>query len=473
MTDHFIDIAQLINPTRLYAEYLRGGLEDLFRYSFLDSKAAYKVAADIDNKKYNRHEVYEIVKEANARLGASAKTLENIEVLDKSETLCVFTGQQAAFCANPMYIVYKAITAVKLAKRYSETLGRPVVPCFWMATDDHDFEEVRSSNFLSRSGEVLTAKYQPAKDPTGYPVADIALDEGVHDFCANVDKALIDTEFKKPLLDSFREFYRPGSKISEAFAKVFNKFMGELGLILVDPNFPGLKQHFKEVFIREVLEHDRTHAIYEKRSLDLLNNGYHAQVHKTGENLNLFYQNPKRLNLTINGGTYYAEGSAEKFTPEDLRDKVERSPELFSSNVLLRPIAQCAAFPTVCHVVGPSELAYFAQIEPLFGFFDVPFPIAFPRAGMTIIEPHIKKLIYKYELELPRLKCNLEQTIGTTVEKLFPSEAASNVLAINECLNRDLEKYANDLVNSDPEGHRHMMNFKKRLDFELKQLQKK
>jgi len=473
MTDFYLDIAQLTNPTRLYSDYLSGGLGDIFHYNFLDTNAGLIAASDIDSKHYNRQDIYSIILEANRQLGASEKTLQNIEEFKKPDTLCVFTGQQTAFCANPMYVIYKAMTTVKLARRYQKSLGRPVVPCFWMATDDHDFEEVRNANFLERSGELITARYQPKDDPSGYPVADIVLDDGSNDFCETVNAALIDTEFKQPLLDSFKKFYSSGKKLSEAFARVFNRFLSEWGLILVDPNFPGLKEHFKHIFTKEILEHDQTHALYEQRSKTLLKDGYHAQVHKTGENLNLFYQHPKRLNLAINGDSVYPVGSSEKFAPRELQEIVEKSPERFSSNVLLRPIAQCAAFPTLCQVVGPSELAYFAQIEPLFKFFDVPFPIAYPRAGMTIVEPHIKKLINKYELDLPQLKNNLEQTIGTTVERLFPSEAAGNVLAINECLNKDLEKYANDLIDSDPEGHRHMMNFRKRLDYELKQLQKK
>jgi bacillithiol biosynthesis cysteine-adding enzyme BshC len=473
MTNFCLDIAQLTNPTRLYSDYLQGGLSDIFRYNFLDPNAGSKAAGEIDSKNYNRQDIYSIILNANRQLGASDKTLENIEELKKSDTFCVFTGQQTAFCANPMYVIYKAMTAVKLARRYQESLGRPVVPCFWMATDDHDFEEVRNANFLERSGNPVTVRYQPKDDPSGLPIGGIVLDDGVQGFCDVVNDALIDTEFKRPLLDSFREFYSPGKKLSEAFARVFNRFLGEWGIILVDPNFPGLKEHFKRIFIKEILEHNQTHALYEQRSMTLLNNGYHAQVHKTGENLNLFYQNPQRLNLAISGDSICPVGSSEKFTSRALQELVEKSPELFSSNVLLRPIAQCAAFPTLCQVVGPSELAYFAQIEPLFKFFDVPFPIAYPRAGMTIIEPQIKKILYKYELDLPTLKNDLERTIGEVVEKQFPSEAANNILSLNQCLNNDLDGFAEKMKDSDPEGYRHIMNYKKHLDFELKQLQKK
>jgi len=473
MTSFSLDIAQLTNPTRLFSDYLKGELSDIFRYNFLDSNAANQVAADIDDKNYDRQKIHKIILEANLRLGGSEKTLKNIEIFKQPDTLCVFTGQQTALCANPMYVIYKAMTAVKLAERYRKSLGRPVVPCFWMATDDHDFEEVRNANFLERSGDLITARYRPEDDPSGFPIAGIVLDDGVNNFCETIDAALIDTEFKRPLIEVFKEFYAPGQKLSEAFARVFNKFLGEWGIILIDPNFPGLKEHFKHIFVKEILEHKQTHALYEQRSMTLLKDGYHAQVHKTGENLNLFYQNPQRLNLAISGDSIYPVGSAEKFTLPQLQEIVEKSPERFSSNVLLRPIAQCAAFPTLCQVVGPSEMAYFAQIEPLFSFFDVPFPIIYPRAGMTIIEPQTKKIMYKYELDLPALKNDLERTIGEVVERLFPSEAADNIFSLNQCLNKDLDGFAEKMKDSDPEGYQHIVNYKKRLDFELKQLQKK
>ena len=152
---------------------------------------------------------------------------------------------------------------------------------------------------------------------------------------------------------------------------------------------------------------------------------------------------------------------------------IESSPEKFSSNVLLRPIAQCAAFPTVAQVVGPSELAYFAQIEPLFGYFDVPFPVVIPRSGMTIMEPHIGKIVHKYDIELSQLRNNLDSLIGDVVERLFPSQAAESVTSLNRCIKDDLDKFARKLEKSDPEGYRHIVNFKKHVDYELQQLQKK
>lgn len=473
MASSSIDFERLINPTKLYSDYIRGGLSDFYRYNFADHEAINKVAESLDRSNYDRDKMFSALHGANRNLDASEKTLANIELLKRPETICIFSGQQTSFCANPMYVIYKALTTVKLALSYSQLLNRPVVPCFWLATDDHDFEEVRSSNFLLRSGETRTVTYNPAEDPSGYPVSSIVLDDGVNEFCRMVSESLIDTEFKEPLLTKFREFYRKGNKLSHAFARVFNLFLGQWGIILVDPNFPGVKSLYKNVFLKEIENHETTFDLYEKRSADLQEQGYHAQVHKCGSNLNLFYHTPLRTNITYDNDSFQVDGVENNFSKDELLKQASENPEKFSTNVLLRPIAQCNAFPTLAHVVGPSELAYFAQIEPLYKYFEVPFPVAFPRAGMTIIEPHIKKILNKYKLNLPELKNDLEPAIGKVVETLFPSEAANNIESISDSIKRNLDILAVQLKNSDPEGQRNIKNFIKHIDYEANQLQGK
>jgi len=473
MNSYTLNFDQLFNTTKLYSDYLNGDLHDYYRYDFQDKDNISKAADIVNNNSYNRKRIYQIVLENNKRLGASDSTIKNIELLKNPETVCVFAGQQVGFCCSPMYTIYKAMTAVKLADRYRHYLNRPVVPCFWMATDDHDFEEVRHANFLLRSGELKTATYQPELNSTGFPVSDIVLDDGIHDYYDSLNKALIDTEFKNTFLEIFKQYYTPGSRLSEAFARLFNYLLGDLGIVLIDPNFTGLKEFFKPVFVKETLEHNQIQKLFEQRTRLLLQNGFHAQVHKTGKNLNIFYNDNKRLNITSCGDEYCPDGSTEGFSARALCELIDKSPNRFSSNVLLRPIAQCTAFPVVCQVVGPSELAYFAQIEPLYKFFDVPFPIIHPRSGMTIVEPHIKKILHKYAINMPDLRGRLEPLISEVVEKLFPSEGAELTMSLSNCIKDDLDKFSKELEKSDPEGYQHIINFRKYIDFELKQLQKK
>jgi len=284
---------------------------------------------------------------------------------------------------------------------------------------------------------------------------------------------LIDTEFKSELMIAFKEFYKPGEKLSEAFARLINRFIGDYGIILVDPNFNGLKELFADVFSQEVTDHHSIQAAFEDRNAILQSVGYHNQVHKTGEFLNLFYHNPDRLNIKICGENYCVDGDDNMMSAEELNKTAKENPARFSSNVLLRAVAQCRAFPTICQVVGPSELAYFAQIKPIFDHMNVPFPIVYPRAGMTIVEPHIRKILKKYELSIGEFNNRFDQLIGEVVEKLYPSESAGSVMSLNKCIKHDLDRYAKKLKNSDQEGYQYLINFKKHIDYELNVLQKK
>lgn len=473
MGSYTLNFNQLFKPTKLFDDYLKGNLNDYFRYNFTDSEYLKKVALVVNTKHIDRHLLYKVVFNGNKKLRASAKTLQNIELLKQPEALCVFSGQQTGILGGPMLTVYKALTTVKLAEKCQQILKRPVVPCFWMATDDHDFEEVRWASFLQRDGELTTVSYNPLNTPSNIPVAEMVLDENVNEMLESVENSLIDTEFKQPLVDILKEFYSPGRKLSEAFAMLLNYFLGDWGIILVDPNFTGMKEFFSSVYSREILHHDKTQQLFKQRTDQLLKNGYHAQVHKTSESLNLFYHNKGRQNISIEGDFYHPEGTSDNFSAKELLEIVDKSPQRFSANVLLWPVAQCTAFPTLGQAVGPSELAYFAQIEPFFEFFDVPFPVIYPRFGMTIVEPHIKRILNKYELKLPQLKNELERTIGTVIETLYPSKTAEAVVSLQNHFNDDLEKYSMMLQKTDPEGYQHLINFKKHIDYELKQLQKK
>ena len=473
MDNYTLNFNQLFKTTKLFDDYLKGNLNDLFRYDFTDSGNLEKVAHEINGKHIDQHLLYKVVSDGNKKFEPSTKTLHNIELLKQPETLCVFSSQQTGILGGPMLTIYKALTAVKLSEKCQQILKRPVVPCFWMATDDHDFEEVRYANFLQRDGEITTVSYNPLNAPSNTPIAEIVMDENVNKLLESVENSLIDTEFKQQLVNVLNEFYSPGRKLSEAFAMLFYYFLGDWGIILVDPNFLGMKASFRNVYSKEILHHDKTQQLFKQRTELLLKNGYHAQVHKTGENLNLFYHSKGRRNISINGDFYHPEGTSLKFTEKELLEIVEKSPYNFSANVLLSPIVRCTAFPTLIQTVGPSELAYFAQIEPLFDFFDIPFPVIYPRLGMTIVEPHIKRILKKYELKLPQLRKELEGTVGMVIEKLFPSKSAKVMTSLQNHFNGDLEKYAKMLQKSDQEGYQHLANFKKRIDYELKHLQKK
>jgi|GEM_PF-6905495 len=461
------------SPSKLSADYRDGRLKEFFAASFTDSKAPYAAAAGIDSRTYPRRSLCEILLRKNIEYGAGPETIAAVNSLADPQTLCVFAGQQPGMLISPMYVVYKALAAVKLARSLELLLERKVIPCFWIASDDHDFDEIKTAAFSDKNGNPVRFDYRPAVIPSKLPLDSIVLDHRIADFIENVAAELPDSEFKPALLDDIRACYGMGEKLTVAFGKLFMKFLGKWGIVLVDPNAPGIKRHFADIFAGEIKEHNKSFELYSVRTQALIAAGYHAQVHKTQRQLNLFYHLPQRINLLIDGADIVADGTDHRWQPDKLLDLIAAEPESFSPNVLLRPIAQCHVFPVVAQIVGPSELAYFAQIEPWFDLFDVPHPVIFPRPQATIVEPHVARNLKKYGVEPAELKADPNAIGGKVIERLFPSEAADSltILAADYC--RNLETLAAQQQTVNPDSANLLLNYRKKIDFEARETAKK
>jgi bacillithiol synthase len=468
-----VSLAKFTGVTRLYDDYVNGRMAGLLGGKFSDNAKITQAAGQIDKHSYPRNELVTILRQANLDLGAKELTLNNIERLGDPQSLCVFAGQQTGIFLGPIYTIYKALATVKLASHYQKLLNRPVIPCFWMATDDHDFAEISSVGILGRGGELARLNYNSPDADSGLPVSNLKFDNNISSLLEKLDSTLLDTEFKKPLLDFIAETHKPDISIAESFARLFNHLIGDYGIVLVDPNFPGLKQHFQKIFVREIENHQKTYSAFDRQSKWLIESGYHAQIHKTGELLNLFYHNPKRSNLTLADGSFHVGDSDQKYTQAKLIQMVQSNPDRFSPNALLRPIAQAAAFPTLCQITGPSELAYYAQIAPLFELFDAPLPIIFPRPGMTIIEPQVKRIVDKYQLDIGQMKNNIDQVIGEVINRLFPSDAANEAEGMRSDIRERLTALGESLKQADPDSFQIAANFQKKVDFDFGEFQKK
>lgn len=459
--------------SRLHADYLAGKMEHFFVRSFHNEKALTEAFADIDSCSYPRQTLRDVLLKKNIELGASPETLANIESLIDSRSLCVFAGQQTGLLLGPMYVIYKALAAVKLARHYEHLLGRKIIPCFWMATDDHDFAEVKSVAFPAPNGVLHRYEYSPSVALVKTPMTSIVLDDNIIEFVNRVADDLPETEFKSSMVAGIRSCYKPGEKLTDAFGKLLMRFLGKYGLVLVDPNAPEFKRNFVPIFAGEIDAHEKLFELYDSRSKDLLEAGYHAQVHKVHRQLNLFYHSPERNNIMEENKNSYSDGAGNFWPKRELLDKVQNRPELFSPNVLLRPIAQCKVFPVVAQIVGPSELAYFAQIEPWFDFFRIPHPVVVPRPSATLVEPHIGKIIDKYSLSYAELKADQLAVAAKVIERLFPSEAAESLIADSADYCGRLDLLADRLHGSDPDAANILKSYRKKIDFEASQIAKK
>ncbi len=466
---------KLSGSTKLFLDFINfaGAAPRFYKYDFRDPSSYVKAAEQIDRKSYQREKLVSIIRDATHHLNLPEKTKANIDKLANSECLVVFAGQQVGMLLGPMYTVIKALTAYKLASKLESELGRPVVPCFWMATDDHDFDEIRDVRLLNRAGGCLSVSYEPVSPPGGAPMADVLLDGKIADLLKRVEENLIETEFTDHIKKLLESSYLPGKHLPEAFAALFNQLMEDFGIVPIDPNYPGLKQIMAPVFRREIENHHEIFEHFEKQSLDIISAGRHRQVHKTGDTLNLFVNKSGRRNIVVENRRFHLDGHDDIYTREQLLEMLDKSPEKFSPNVCLRPIAQCLAFPTVCQVVGPSEAAYFAQIQPLFDYLDVAWPVVRPRIFATIVEPHIQKIIDKLSLDFASLYDDSEYEISRAIKENFPPETQQKAESLRSEIDKPLRDLLKSLENSDSESGQAIEYTRKRIDHELNHLSKK
>jgi bacillithiol biosynthesis cysteine-adding enzyme BshC len=288
--------------------------------------------------KPHREEVVAILAEQNRSFGAGSKTFENLQRLKAEGCAAVVTGQQVGLFTGPAYTVMKALTAVKLADEYSR-MGLESVPVFWLASDDHDLAEVDHCLLVNSEGGLQEIRYTAS--PRGGSVGAIPFTEAISDTVAEFAAALPDTEFKQSLCGCLAQAYRPGNTFAGAFGEVLAWLFSEFGLIVMDPQEPKLKALVRPLFQRVVSEFETLQTALAGRNRQLEMAGYPLQVTADGNGLPLFMDfEGQRRGLVRQGQGIAVKGGGPQFSSEELLDKINETPDLFSPNVLLRPLCQ-------------------------------------------------------------------------------------------------------------------------------------
>ncbi len=401
----FINFKEIPGNTKLFLDYLYDfeKLKGFYKYNFRDKEqfiAKFKQLSE--SPKEFRNELSTIINNQYKSFDPSSKTLKNISLLKNKETVAVVTGQQLGILGGPLYTFYKIITAIKLCSHLSERYDNyHFVPVFWLEGDDHDFEEVRSINVLNDNNELIKISYndQPTEEEQNRgSIGHLKLKESIGQFLKDYENQLRNTEFKNPLMEKLKSFYREEKTFKEPFKELLFWLFDQYGLVIFDPQDVKVKELLKPVFKKEINDF-RNHTeklVNISASLEEL---YHAQVKIRP--INLFYNYDEgRYVIEPIENEFRLKGKRKKFNLEELINLIEAEPEKFSPNVLLRPICQDFLFPTGFYISGPSEVAYFAQILPLYEFYDIDPAIIYPRSSVTILEKTLKSVLEKYELSV-------------------------------------------------------------------------
>ena len=455
----------------MFLDFLAGKTTDYFHYDFNDDSALQQVHDKVIHRRYDREKIVAALLRQNEAFGAGPKTLDNIRKLLKPDTAAVFTGQQVTLFGGPLFTFYKASLALKLAESNCRKLSGQVVPIFWLAADDADFEEVAKITLPTAENKLATMTYQPAVAVDGQPMGAVRLDAGINEFLNSYEQALPDTEFRAGLVAMLRECYQPGESVVTAFGKYLARVFGDRGLIMIDPTDPVFRELALPVFRKEVQLRERAAKLVEERNTRLEQQGYHLQVARPGSYSNLFYYNGKRTRIDFADGGFAIEG--KYISQSELEAKLEQSPSLFSPNVFLRAIVQSHIFPTLVYFAGPAEAAYFSQIRELLDVFDEAAPIIYPRFSATIIEPAIARLMEKLDIKFEDASIDVHQLTNDILKRSFPADFEENFASLRAETKRRMDEIAAHLDQSDHGLITNANRIAGRIDLEIKNLEEK
>jgi bacillithiol biosynthesis cysteine-adding enzyme BshC len=231
-----------------------------------------------------------------------------------------------------------------------------------------------------------------------------------------VDKNVRKTDFTKEIMDNLKTFYSEGKTFKQAFSDLLFWLFDQHGLIIFDPQDKDVKRLLVPVFQKEIAGF-REHTAKLVNVSATLEELYHAQVKVRPVNLFLNYEEGRFLIEPVEN-EFRLRGKRKKYSFEELNSLIESEPEKFSPNVLFRPICQDYILPTAFYVGGPSEIAYFAQVMPLYQIFDVPAPVIYPRSSATLVEKNISSAIEKFDLTLNDIFADPEKLKNNIVSKM-------------------------------------------------------
>ncbi len=314
--------------------------------------------------------------------------------LGEEGSLAIVTGQQLGIYGGPVFTIYKTITTILLAKQWEKKLGVPVVPVFWLADEDHDFNEVA---WFGVSGNEEFKKVIYDEVSTGALVSEYSISDSIHSFKAEIKELFIDTDFSTSLWSLFDECFTEGATFASAFAKMMDHMFAKHGLLIAGSNSKEIKSILAQTFADSITKQNQIHDALSDQS-DKLSSGYHRQV-VIGDT-NLFYLDEERRRVKIEGSGELWKAGKKAWSEEGIIAEINSSPERFSPNVFLRPIIQDQLLPTLGYVAGPGETAYYGQMKTLYPIFGLEMPVIFPRLSGTLLESGIERIMEKLPFEL-------------------------------------------------------------------------
>lgn len=450
MKAHCLPFTQIAHTSRLFTDFLAYSPQvgpfyprTPFLREWVKDEAV-RIAYDSDR----RHRVAETLERQNKSWDCSAETLSNLNRL-KNGAAALVTGQQVGLFGGPMFSIYKALTAVRLAAE-ATSAGVDCVPVFWLATYDHDLAEVNHVSTLGADGLLQTLS-TASHGIEGAPVGTVPLGDEIAPVLEQAASALGETEITALL----RETYGSGETLGSAFARLFTKLFSEWGVIVIDASDPELHRLAEPIYRSAIERSGELSAALLRRGEALESSNYHQQVKVTPSSVLLFtLQNGARVPIhrreESGGEEFLIDGATpEKISRPELLSRLSSAPEQFSPNVLLRPAVEDYLLPTLAYTGGAAETAYFAQAGSVYEILLGRVTPVIPRFSATVVEPKIQRLLEKHQITVPDALAGTEALRRRIAANSLPEDLHTAFDSAKESVDSDLAKLKEQLAPLD------------------------
>ena len=418
MKSHCLPFSQIPHTTRLFADFLSytPKVRAFYPHSPRFADWLREESSRLNYDSVRRERVAAILERQNQAWGASPKTLDNVARL-RAGACAVVTGQQVGLFGGPLFSIFKALTAVKLADEANST-GVDCVPVFWLATEDHDLAEVNHVAIPGQDASLQTL-LAPTQGLPDAPVGAVTFGPEIEPM-VEAAAALLGSSESSNLL---RNCYRAGETFGSAFARLFSQWFADWGVILLDASDPELHQLAEPIYRAAVERAVELDGALLARGEALEAAGYHQQVKVTPSTTLLFaLRHGSRVPVHRRAAAGEFVIAEEKVSAPELLRRIGAGPQDFSPNVLLRPVVQDYLLPTLAYTGGAAEVAYFAQAAVVYQALLGRTTPVLPRYSASVIEAKPQALLERYGLTLPDLFHGAEQVRQILAERTLPQE---------------------------------------------------
>ncbi len=433
--------SEVPQATKLFASYTEDFGKVKSFYAHAPDEAGVRAAAkEVRLDAGTRSAVVEVLRAQNRKMGSDAEVEKNIDRLGNG-AVAIVTGQQVSLFSGPAYSIYKALDAIRWAKKLTRS-GIDAVPIFWMATEDHDLAEANQAFFRERYG-IARLELLLEKEVEGGSVGRILLGKSAD---AVVEHAveLLQGAGRGEIAEALKASYRQEETFGTAFGKLLARILRGRGLILLDPLDKWLHELARPIYRKAVEGAGPMAEELLARGKDLERRSFHTQVKVTQQSTLLFLDvDGKREPIRRKNGAFVA-GSLRQ-SASDLLRRIDEEPEALTASVLLRPVLQDSILPTAAYIGGPAEVAYMAQAQVVYRRVLGRMPAILPRASFTLIEPEVARALKKYHLSVPEVLNGRQQLRRKMEAQYLPRGLAARFARDEKALRKILAGYGKPL----------------------------